>query len=61
MKTKVTAAPLDHYKETANLLRERASGLKSAAARIEILAIAEEYDRLAEFLESESKEPRDPT
>jgi hypothetical protein len=44
--------PADHYRETARGLREQAHVWKSLKARDELLALAGEYERLADFVQA---------
>ena len=50
MTTKATAVPADHFKQMAKSLRERAPVLKSVEARIEVLALAAEFERRADAI-----------
>jgi hypothetical protein len=52
----------DCYRETARLIRERAAKLRTTEARDTLNAVAEDYERLANYVEAlwESATPAGP-
>ena len=51
MDGKAPLVPPEYYRETAKSLRQLAAEFKSEEVRAEVLALAADYDRLADFVE----------